>query len=204
MKKYFITLFIIIVMYSSSYAQKKSTYVNLKLGTSISPEFMQSGAFSVEYGKTYSTGLSLGIQLALFNSVPYKTLYSNIDVINYQTDKETAVSTMTQYYSGKKDVSVFFNVGYDVLSLIPQNYRHHFTPYFGYGVSNTSVIEYFDNRFSEDRKLHLRYDQIVGANFTMGAKYEYDVTDKLSLGLYFSHYELLEHSVISIGFSRCF
>ncbi|MDR2146309.1 MAG: hypothetical protein LBE91_07620 [Tannerella sp.] len=183
----------------SIFAQKESNHIRAGVGMGITSD--KGGSLAAEYGKTFH-GLEAGIALSIFTSSPFNTKDPAIDVVNWNTEEEFVGGVFTDNFSDIRDISLIINVGYNLLSLIPKNSRHYLTPFVGYGISQLSQVNYLNG--GNNRRLYLNYDNRIGGNFVFGIRYEYELTETVRLGLYFSRYQFSEQNIAGINICRTF
>ena len=188
----------------AAYGQTCEPYIRLGIGTGVNPDFIEGIGMDLEGGVSYK-GIEASVSLTLLNSLP---LEGTSQYLAYQTQRHesTVFDGVNDNLSGQRDISVMVNVGYDLLRLIPDNRRHHLTPFVGIGWSGLTSLRaiYRDIPASvpgpEDvtRGSCIAYAHDSAFDYCLGARYEYSFSDRWGAGVVYKYLDLQEGGLLGI------
>lgn len=194
---------------TSVIGQELKPYIRLGIGTSCS-DFFEGISGDIEGGIHYK-GLQAGVSLALYSDRPFENMNRSLMV---QTDGQSEVTFIenNQAISSKRNTSVMLQVGYDLLSLIPGNAKHHLIPFVGIGWSNLHLLKSYSHSpvgWDPDGSVStwassVSFETTSAFDFSVGGRYEYSITDGWRLGLSYKYLDLLERDLLSVHVSHYF
>lgn len=195
--KFFLLICLLMISVSGT-AQQVTSFIRAELGTGVSSDFFESTMFKAEWGKSFR-GLEAGLSLTCYNSLPIKSTYRYM-LYEVSGENQLMSHSETRNISGKRNISIMLNLSYDLLSFISKANRHHLRPTVGIGWANCLTL---NNQVNKER-VQLIYDTTSGLDLSFGARYEYDLNKKLTLGAYYEYLNILERGSIGISIRRAF
>ncbi|MDR1557422.1 MAG: porin family protein [Tannerellaceae bacterium] len=192
-----IGLFILFSLSVSAFAQGNKDFGRLGIGTGLSDR--PSYSFDIEYGKTFRH-LEVSLKFSYFfipiGNLHYLSIFYK-DRGDWQ-DISHSGPGRNGTYSGKENLSLTLNVGYNILSQFSE--KHNFTPFIAAGYGSITKI---DNITAENMG-SLTYDYRSAFEYGFGTRYEYALNSKLRLGVYYEYYNHLERDILGVNICRTF
>lgn len=203
MKKVFVCL-LLLLSSGIVYGQVKP-YVQFGVGTGLKTDFFKSEGLDFEGGVKFK-GLQVGVSFTWLNSLTLKEMTQGVFL---ETGKKENISgTVDRNISGIRSSSIMLNIGYDLLRLIPGNSKHHLLPYVGAGWSGCTLLDVVNSRpipsVPNTYETSVVYKYKSGVDFSLGAKYEYSITDKWNLGISYKYFDSSRRDMLSICTSYSF
>lgn len=191
-------IFFILSLSVGAFAQGNKSFGRLGIGTGLHDSPSQS--FFIEYGKLFRH-IEGGVKFTYYNTFPLRSENRNVAFKENEYGSELLYYTYSKQgnYSGKKYLSLTFNVGYNLFSLFSD--KHNFTPFVALGFGSLMQVENF---FGKDNTiLEYRYT-FADMEWGFGARYEYTLSSKIRLGAYYEYYNHLERDMLGLNITRVF
>lgn len=191
-------------------AQELRPYARLGVATTVAPDFFDGIGTEVEGGVHYK-GIMASMAMTLWSNIPMSTDAQSIIISRDEDGPLSVADNVDPFYSGERNFSIMVQAGYDLLSLIPDNSRHHLTPFAGIGWSSLSAViatRHQDHFYSEWEPTPfysaLAYSHLSKFDYTFGGRYEFSITDKWHVGLSYKYMHAADRHLMSLGVSRTF
>ena len=161
-------------------AQKKF-YSRLDVATQATTDWFNGAAAGVNTGisvKGIEVGLELGFYSQKWNDKRhFLSISGNGELHHSELNRNRDLA-----------VSVDACFGYDVLHFIKSAKSHHLTPFTSVGYSLQSLFYTYGNANSNDIQISNEYQG--GFDWSFGCRYEYDITNHFSAGIFWRVYAL--------------
>lgn len=193
-----------LVFGNKSYCQN-NYYGSMQLATSATTESFKGAGMTMSIGKRYK-GLDANLSFCFYGRLWKDNFYQWIQFDEY--DDFYTPSYSLDEKNRCLDVVIKAGIGYDLLHPVKlKKDSHHFIPYFTLGyaqrIESTSTI---DSKISDGLyQTVLTNRSISGVETSLGCRYEYDFTKKISIGTFYEVYLFVQDKdVVGISMKYSF
>ncbi len=199
-----ITTIATFVCSNNCYSQN-NCYGRIQLGTAATTDSFKGAEMSLSIGKRYK-GIDANLALCFYNRIWNDNSFQWIQFDKY--DNSSISSCSLDGKSRCMDIMIKASFGYDLLHIVKlKKHTHHFSPYVTVGYAHkfesSSVM---DDRITDGLYQTELYNQSTsGFETSLGCRYDYDITKKISMGAFYEIYFLIkEKDVVGISMSYTF
>lgn len=172
-------------------------FARLQGGTTASADPFTGAMAGLNAGMTFK-GFEFGLSIDLYSiKLGDDIQFLQID----QFDGRTIISSsIKKDYAPELGGTIEFNVGYDLLQLLRKPCRHHLIPFLGlgYGQRLYSSVDIIDITGMYKAELTSRSE--CGFDMSIGCRYEFDISSRVSLGAFYN-ISMLLHEKDFVGLS---
>lgn len=191
---------VILVLLASLPLMAQKEYIRLSVGA----DFTDAYGGKVEYGQKIFNWLEVGLSLGVYNSLPLtsESITFGVDPVN----NLTYFDVDEKYYQmdGKLSASLMLNGNVDAIKLFRPESKHGLKVGIGIGMSSYHRMSNVFNR-SETGKISTMHHQMsFGFDFALLAMYEYDITRKVSIGVFGEAMNVSEITTFGVSVKRRF
>lgn len=193
-----IIIFIILLFPFIGSNAQNSLFGRIQVGTQSSTSPFEGASFEINIGTTIK-GLEAGISLSNYCNRWGKSDMETIHIDRYDNYDITAISDNGDNVR-YQNFGIYASVGYDLLSLIRRNKRHHFSPVIDLGYSHKTSYSKYENNMPGLNIIDLTAQTDSDFEMSLGCRYEFDITKNISAGAFYKIY-LSVNEIDIIGLS---